>query len=222
MQKIFYFDCETTGVDHKKNALIQLAAIVTYNDKIVEVLNLKMQPHKGAVIDEKALEIHGMNRDTLKTFMPPTEGFLKLMKLLNTHINRFDRNDKMYVGGFNVRFDLNFLTEFFKRFSDSRYGLGPYFNWRILDPLPIMHFLDRMGSINLPNYKLTTCCNYFGITLEGAHDALADVLATIHLIQHIQQFIVFKEQLVVAKKKVDTSAVQLTGAKKQKLFEKGV
>jgi DNA polymerase-3 subunit epsilon len=186
MEKIFYFDCETTGVLSYRNAIIQLGAIITYNDKIVDTLNLKFQPHTGASVHEAALRVNGITRDTLKTFMPAIEGYIAFKKFLDKHIDRFDKNDKLTISGFNVRFDLDFITEFFNRFNQDRYGLGCYFNWIIVDPLPVLHFLSCMGLIKLPNYKLQTCCNHFNIPLDNAHDALADVQATRQLVKCLQ------------------------------------
>ena len=58
---------------------------------------------------------------------------------------------------------------------------------------------------NLSNYKLATCCEYFGVTNERAHDALADVEATALVFQNlIEEFYIpqidARRRVVLSKK----------------------
>jgi len=40
MGKVFWFDCETTGIDPRRCAIIQLAGLIEINGKIDEKVNL--------------------------------------------------------------------------------------------------------------------------------------------------------------------------------------
>lgn len=184
MKKTLYFDTETTGVDKNKCSMVQFAAIVEYEDEIVDTFETKFQPFDDAEISEEALTKTGLTIDTLCGFQEHYDGFLGVKAFLDKHINRFDKKDKFYAAGYNVQFDIDFLQEFFK-FNGDKYGIGSYFNWRIVDPYPMMQVMDWRGKLSLENYKLKTVCEHYKIPLENAHDALADIEATRKLIRKL-------------------------------------
>lgn len=175
MKKILYFDTETTGLDAEKNAVIQVAMIAEIDGKTAGTLELKIKPRPTDEIEEEALKVHGMCREMLDTFMDPDEAHKKISQFLGKHVNRFNKNDKFYPAGYNVAFDLEFMSSFFKKAGDKYFG--SWQNWRRIDPLPILWMLDSMGKVSLPNYKLVTVCDYLKIPLQ-AHDAMGDVQAT--------------------------------------------
>ena len=182
MKKTLYFDTETTGIDRKKCSIIQFAGIVEYDDEIVDTIELKFQPFEEAIIEDSALTKNGLSIDDIIDFMPHEEGFNKVKSFMDKHINRFEKTDKFYAAGYNIRFDLEFLQEFFK-YNGDKYGIGSYFNWKMIDPLPMMHILDWKGKLNLENYQLKTVCDKYKIPLDNAHDALEDIKATRKLIR---------------------------------------
>ncbi|MFA5262063.1 MAG: 3'-5' exonuclease, partial [Candidatus Omnitrophota bacterium] len=89
---------------------------------------------------------------------------------------------KFYPAGFNCRFDLEFFNNFFLKNGDKYFG--SWMNWRMLDPRPILLFLNYMGKIYLPKYNLEEACKYFGIPLQS-HDANSDIEATRVLIHRL-------------------------------------
>jgi DNA polymerase III subunit epsilon len=175
-RKTLWFDLETTGTDSRFHGIIQFAGFVETYGVISDSLNIMMQPHPGAVLEPEAMSVHGISASDISGFMPHDEGYRQILAFFDKHVSKFDRDDKMYPAGFNVRFDLEFLQTMFKRFQS--YGIGSYLNWRTVDPLALLYILDYSGRISLSNYKLSTVCEYFGIPLEHAHDALNDVKAT--------------------------------------------
>jgi len=89
-------------------------------------------------------------------------------------IEKFDRNDKAYFGAFNAKFDLDFVSAWFKKLNDKY--LGSWINWRCVDAYPYLQMQEYLGLVDLPNLKLVTVAEHFGIELQ-AHDALSDVRA---------------------------------------------
>lgn len=181
MKKVLYFDCETTGVDPVKNGIIQIAFVVEIDGVVVEQKEFKARPFPSDLIEETALEVNGITKEQLMNYPKPFDMYDDILKMLDRHCDKFDRTDKFYPAGYNVRFDVNFLAEFFRK-CGSKYGIGTYINWKCVDPFPLMHMLDYAGKIALPDYKLQTVCNHFGVNLANAHDAVSDVLATRELI----------------------------------------
>lgn len=50
MKKVLWLDLETTGIDPDRHGIIQFAALVEINGELVDALEIKMQPHKGALV----------------------------------------------------------------------------------------------------------------------------------------------------------------------------
>ena len=104
-------------------------------------------------------------------------GITALKKKLSQYVDRYDHDDKFVPVGFKVDFDSDFLRETWFAVGD-KYGPGSYiFNcsWDIRADVAKM--ICRCG-LRLPNYKLSTICEHFGISLKGAHDALVDIKGT--------------------------------------------
>jgi DNA polymerase-3 subunit epsilon len=183
MKKILYFDTETTGLDPVKNDIIQIAGIVEIDGEIVDEFNFTCQPFSYANIEPKALECNGRTIEEIKLFDPNNMAKRALDSVLGKHCDKFNKMDKFYPAGFNVRFDLDFLAQWFKKTGDNY--LGSWINWRAIDPLPALYVMDLKGELSLSDYKLGTVCNHYGIDTGKAHDALSDVRATRELIKKI-------------------------------------
>lgn len=182
--KILFADLETTGLDPRVNGIWQLAFLIEVDGEVVDKGSYKMQPMKDEKIDKKALEVGGITEDQLWDFPPNAQAFHEFKLVLESHVNKFNRNDKLYVSGYNINFDLDFLGSWFKK-NGEKYGLGSYVNWKRIDPLNILHWLDYTGVFHLENYKLATVCEKFGIPLK-AHDAWSDINATRELVKRIE------------------------------------
>lgn len=184
MIKTLYLDLETTGLDPVKNSVIQFAAIVEYDGEEVDRVDIKMQPFDDAEVEEEALAKIGITIDDMMGWVGHHEGFELVKEFLNRHIDPYDKNDKFWVAGFNIRFDLDFLQRFF-RYNGDKYGIGTYFNWKYIDVMALVNLMAWKGKINLPNHKLITVCEHFGIILENAHDAMDDTEASRDLIRKL-------------------------------------
>jgi len=187
MKKILYFDVETTGLDPVANDIIQIGLIIEIGGREVERHDIKIQPFNYDNIELSALETHNITIDEMREYMDPKAAYRELVNILSRHVNKYDRHDKYYPAGFNVKFDLDFLKQFFLKCGD-KYGVGSFQNWRYIDPLPVLYMLDCYGEISLPNYKLETVAEHFDIPIK-AHDALSDIEATIKLIKIVNNMI---------------------------------
>lgn len=184
--KIIYLDTETTGLDCKLNDIIQLSGMIEIDGEIKEEFDYKIRPREGSEISEEALEIHGMNREMLMSFPDQRVIYLNFCDLLSKYCNKFDKSDKFHLAGYNVRFDLDFLKSFFEKQGDSYFG--SWFNYKCIDPMPLLHFMEYAGYVSLDNYKLENVCFHYGIEIK-AHDAMSDIKATKELIEKLKVFL---------------------------------
>lgn len=175
VKKVFWFDVETTGLNPELQDIIQLAFMVEIDGDIIESKNMLMQPFNYETVQQEALDIHGKTIEKIKTYPNPRKTYTELIAILEEHVDRYDRADKFHPAGFNARFDIDFLRQFFIKNGDVYYG--SWFNYKVIDPLPLLHILDGMGTVALENYKLETVCKHYDIPLD-AHDALSDINAT--------------------------------------------
>lgn len=175
-KKIFWFDCETTGIDHKLHDIIQIAFIVEINGEMEAQYKFNIQPFSYETIEPSALEVNGFTIEQIKEFMPPREAYRQILSVIDQYVDRYDKQDKFYPAGYNVGFDYDFFMEFFRKNGDNYFG--SFFNHRKIDPLPMLYSLDYHGIIEYKNYKLTTVCENMNIIINDAHDALNDVIAT--------------------------------------------
>lgn len=182
MKKAFFLDVETTGLDPSANGIVELAFIVEIDGIVKQEVQLLMQPRPSDLINEEALAINGRTLEEIRKFQPAEEAFSKLLTILDSWIDKYDGEDKFYPIGYNVRFDVEFLKAFFEKMGNRFYG--SYFNWKLLDPIHLLYLADYQGLIKLPNYKLATVCEYFGIKIE-AHKAVSDIEATRQLFKKI-------------------------------------
>lgn len=189
--KIWWFDVETTGLDPYRNDIISLACIIDIDGQIKEEFNLYMQPFNWTNIESSALKINGITKEQLKTFMSPNEAHLKLKSYLQKYVDPYNRNDKFQAGGYNNDFDVKFMSNFFKKCGDKYFG--SWIDYHRFDPQVIMQFLHLKGDIKLPDYKLKTIANYFGIDIK-AHDAMSDIKTTREIVYKLLPKITYQER----------------------------
>ena len=77
--------------------------------------------------------------------------------------------------GQNPSFDYNFLTKFFQK--NGNQFLYAYIQYYLIDLIAAAALFQSAGKIKVPNMRLETMADYFGIKLK-AHDAAEDVRAT--------------------------------------------
>lgn len=186
--KYLYLDTETTGTDPKKHDIIQLAGYIVIDGKLKEEFNLKCQPKDYTTIEEEALKINKNTVDDLRKLQKPEDMLKEFISILAKYVDKYDKTDKYTPVGYNVRFDLDFLQEFFKKNGEA-YGTGSWQNWRVIDPLFLVYYMAGKKEIELENYKLETVCKHFGIELE-AHDAMADIKATRALLKTLKNLLI--------------------------------
>lgn len=177
--KLFYFDLETTGLHFWKHGIHQLSAIVEIDGVVKEEVNFKMQPYSKAKIEEEALKIGGVTKKILKSYMSFEDAYKIITYTLSKYVNKFDKNDKFHLVGYNNSgFDNAFLRAFFVQNNDK------YFNsWFWIDTIDVMvlasNFFKKERHL-IPDFKLGTIAKKLKVKVDESklHDAFYDINLT--------------------------------------------
>jgi len=177
--KRIYIDTETTGKDPKKHGVVQIAGLVELPDLPMGEFNFMTKPFPLDEIDEEALEVHGHSFGQLQGFPDPKNTHSAFTNFLGGYIDKFNRIDKFIVIGYNVRFDIDFLREWFIKCGDQYFG-----SWFRFPPIDVMnlaaYIIAERDEGQPDNYKLETIANHFGFDTStiDLHDAMADIRLT--------------------------------------------
>lgn len=195
--KLLYIDCETAGLDPKKNPIIQISGIVEIDGEVKREFDYKVRPpsllspsapaenhtnhhtqkHLPTIIDDKALEINKITREQLTDIdrLDYVEVYKKLKSVFLTYVDRYNREDKLWLVGQNVQFDFEFLQALWKCNSDDY--LGSFIHHNKIDLISLTAALKIAKVLDTPNLKLATISPLFGVG-EQTHDSLSDIKQT--------------------------------------------
>lgn len=172
--KIMWLDTETTGLNKEKCDIIQLAGIIIIDGEEKERFNFHIQPVNYENIESEALMKTNITIEKLKTFELPQEVFQKFKNMLAKYIDKYNKDDKFYLAGHNVQFDLEFLKSFFNKQEDTFFG--SWFYYHTIDLMAFANILHTAGLIYFPNKKLETIAQTLKIPVGGElHDAMIDI-----------------------------------------------
>lgn len=150
-------DIETTGLDVRRDEIIEIAAIRVRNGEPAEELSLLI---KAAVsIPDEVQNLNGLTNEQLELYGIPIYDGLTVFK-------NFIGTDQLVCH--NASFDYNFLLA-----ACKKCGIPPIRNG-IIDTLQ----LARRRIKGIENYKLSTLAKYYGITETQEHRALSDCKIT--------------------------------------------
>jgi len=160
---IVFFDIEATGLNVVKDRIIQLA-MIKYSPGVEQPEEMSMLINPGPVlISEDAYKVHGISAQMVAN--KPT--FDQVADMVWDFIGNAD------LGGYNSdRFDIPMLMEEFAR-AGKEFSLD---NRSTVDVQKIFYKME-------PRTLVAAYRMYCGKELEDAHDALADVKATVDVLK---------------------------------------
>ena len=187
--KLCFIDTETTGLDRKKDNIFQISAKITDPDanEILDQINLKFVPHSLESCHPEALEKTGYTLEELGSFpLSSPDAFKQFADWLATHVNRFDKKDKLQFLAYNAPFDSDFIREWFSKNGDDYYG--SYFWTPAICVMQATAWFVQGVRPAFPNFKLGTICECaeLGWEEDSAHDADYDVEKTVELYRYLR------------------------------------
>lgn len=186
MQTFYWYDYETFGISPKTSRIAQFAGIRT--DENLNIINEQMfycQPTHDCLPSPEACMVTGISPQ-----LCTEKGTIEHQFMQKIHAE-FSTPKTCIVGYNSIRFD-----DEFTRYALYRNFIDPYAcywqnrnsRWDILDVVRLCYALKKEESLNWvyddtgkPIFKLDQLSIKNGIEHTDAHDALADVRATIAL-----------------------------------------
>lgn len=179
MEKLFFYDLETTGLKFWRNGIHQISGIIVIDGVEKERFNFNVQPFERAEIEDEALKVSGITRQDLLDYSPMKEVYNEIITILSKYVDKFDKTDKFHLVGYNnASFDNQFFRAFFTQCGDSYFG-----SWFWADTIDCMVLASNMlkhERYKLQNFQLKTVASYIGINVDDSkiHDALYDIELT--------------------------------------------
>ena len=176
--KRLFVDVETTGIDSRIHTIHQLAGCLEIDGDVVENFDWKIKPYEGCVINPRALEVSHITVEDIMNYPPEDEGYFEFKNMLGRHISVFNKEEKFFIIGYNVKFDTDMLYQMFIRNDDMYFYSLCWGN--VIDVMSLAS--DILADIRheMPDFTLFTVAKQMGIIVDEAklHDAGYDIEIT--------------------------------------------
>jgi len=156
-QSLVVFDTETTSRDPKTGELVEIGAVRISKGKVTDRFETLVKPTRGIV----GKQIHGLTNDDVAGAPSPADAAGQLLDFAGDDI----------LIGHNVGFDIGFIEAALA--DGTRIEPGTY-----LDTL----VLSRAAYPDLDAHKLADLIEFFELSVDPKHRALADAEATAALV----------------------------------------
>ncbi len=154
---IVVLDFETTGLNTRKDRMIEFGAAKIANGQIVDALDLFVNP--GFPLPQKIKELTHITDQDVMSADPAAVVLPKILQFIGD----------CPVAAHNAKFDISILDNELKR-------VGQHFEGTVLDTLSFARKLYP----DMKQHKLGAVCKKLGVTLKDAHRAVNDATATAH------------------------------------------
>ncbi|MGW6738822.1 exonuclease domain-containing protein [Streptomyces sp. NPDC055013] len=172
------FDTETTGVDVETDRIVS-AAVVVQDAPGTRPRVTQWLVNPGVPVPEAATAVHGLTEEHLQRngrWPAPV-----MQEIAEELAGQAATARPIVV--MNAPFDLTLLDRELRRHRAS--SLDHWFETMpmlVLDPRVLDKHLDRYRK---GRRTLTDLCAHYGVTLDGAHDAAADALASLEVVRAV-------------------------------------
>lgn len=159
---IFYFDCETTGLNSEKEQMLELYGKLTINGAHIDEISIKFSVDPGRLISESALKVNKIDPysdEWVLSSISQKEGARKLSEFLEI----YTKKGEVIFCAYNAKFDYTFLSSLLVR---EGYSSSIRFNG-MFDPLPLARKMTESKKLVTKVKENGKMCNKLGSIAEG-------------------------------------------------------
>lgn len=156
-------DCETTGLNPKKDEILSIGAVLIKDNKILmrKTFNIFVKPSKN--INPESIKVHLLREIDLQNAVEPDEAIYKLLEFIGSRP----------IVGYYIDFDMEMISKYTKKLigvklPNSRVEVSSIY-------YDIKKTRENYGFIDL---KFDTIMEFLDIPVLGKHDALNDAIMT--------------------------------------------
>jgi len=159
-------DCESTGLDPKKDRIIEIAAAKFTLKEILEQKDALVDPK--CLIPEASIAIHNITQEMVEGQPVIKDVLPEFLEFIGDHI----------IVGHNIKYDIDIITH-----NAEREGISCKLNKNTsIDTLRLARLYGESPSNSLEQLR-----EHFNIEFEGAHRALSDVVVNIGVFRYLSQ-----------------------------------
>ena len=176
---IVFFDLETTGTNPARHGIHQISGEIVVDGETKESFDYHVRPNPKAQIDPAALQVAGVTEAQIMAYPPMEDVYKQLVEMLAKYVDRYDRQDKFFLVGYNnASFDNSFLRGFFRQNGDEYFGSWFWANSIDVMVLATQYLLNERPQME--NFKLSTVAGHMGIGVnaDALHSADYDIALT--------------------------------------------
>ena len=168
-QKILYLDAVTTGYNPNRHSIYRIGGIIEADGIETKRFELKVRPWNDSPIASASLWISGETRTSVETFPEQAAVFAKFIEIINSQVDLYDMNDKMYIASFNAsQNEIPFLKAWFNRNHNTHFA--DYFHLQGLDLGVIASFALMDKRKWLRNFHEQTVAEYLGVRRRASRE----------------------------------------------------
>lgn len=157
-------DCETTGLDSRKDRLVSIGAVSLVGSEIV--LDDSFEALLKIDYNLSAVTVHGITRDQARDGMDEDHALLSFLDYLGDGV----------IVGHHIGHDIATMNVALDRY------FGEQLHNRWLDTMDLTLLLQRSGAFDglgpLKAFSLDAVCDFFNVTPHDRHTATGDALLT--------------------------------------------
>ena len=175
-KNLAFIDIETTGFNIQQHEIIEIGVVIAKQKdgvplEIIDEIEIKITPSRLNEADPEALAINGYN-EAEWMFAYDLSSAMKLLS---------EKTKDCIMVAHNIAFDYSFIA---KAFADT--GIENQMFYAKIDTISFA--FARLSHIpEVTRFSLGSLCEYYGITNERAHTALADSRATYKLYKKLTE-----------------------------------
>ena len=156
-------DCETTGLNPKKDEILSIGAVHIKDNKVImrETFNIFVKPSKN--ISAESIKIHHIRPIDLENAVSPKEAILKILDFIGSRP----------IVGYYIKFDIAMISKYTKEYIGVKLP-----NESIEVSSMFFKSKKKTSEYEFIDLKFDTIMKELDIPKLGKHDALNDAIMT--------------------------------------------
>lgn len=175
--KLCHIDIETTGTNHNRHGIHQIACIIDKDGEVISQFNFNVKPHPIAEINASSLSYSGVTRQQIMQYPDMFTIRKQILEIWSNHCDITNPKDKMFLCGYNAaHFDQHFVKKWFELLGDDL-AIKSYFFSPVRDTMVLAVEYLEFHKISVANYSQACVAEALGIEVDKSrlHNATYDV-----------------------------------------------